>query len=112
MRWKVATPLKFSFLVNAAQSIGEWPGDSKTLPREFGVEGVVVVVVVRRCWLLAGGPLLGSGPLEGTRKEAAVLERGVGGGRLGGGMRDVALLWLEGLLGCDGGGGGGMGEEF
>lgn len=100
-RWNVGVPARLE-RVRAAQSIGEWPGARRTLARGLGVE-LGVRVVVRRCWLLDGGPRLGRGPLDGTRREADVL----GGvrllaveGRAGGGIR----LDLGGL------GGGGMFE--
>ena len=93
--------------------MGEWPGARSTLPRLFGVEVAPLGASPpeARCWLLAGGPLLGRGPVVGTRKEAAALGGGASEavGRAGGGMRLDAGF-------CEGGGtllgGGGMDDTF
>lgn len=87
-RWKALTPLRLEERVKAAQSMGEWPGARRTLPRALGI--AVVEVGARppltRCWELAGGPLFGRGPFEGTRREAAALGGGMADGREGGGI--------------------------
>ena len=44
-----------------------------------------------RCWLLTGGPRLGTGPFEGTRREGAGLRLGRGDGRPGGAIRELGL---------------------
>lgn len=105
-RWKMDTPLRLleRVLVKAAQSMGEWPGERRTLLRAFAGVGMVVVVVrppFARCWLFGGGPRLGSGPVEGMRRDAVVFG---GGGRAGGGMRLAALR--SGAFGVELGGGG------
>lgn len=91
-RWKVVTPLRLDRRTRAAQSMGEWPGERRTLPRGFGVEVMVVgaselLLLLTRCWLLEGNPRLGRGPDEGTRRADAGLGGGAIAGRLGGGIR-------------------------
>ena len=88
-RWKVLTPLRFLVFVRAAQSMGEWPGERRTLPRAFGTAMAPFGLSppFTRCCLFCGGPRLGRGPLEGTRRDAAELRGGTGTGRGGGGMR-------------------------
>jgi hypothetical protein len=99
-RWKEGTPERFALgeRIKAAQSIGLWPGESRTflLREDLVVEvGARPEELLMRCWLLAGKPRLGRGPVVGTRRPEAVLGgkgRIVGGdGRDGGGMRDAAV---------------------
>lgn len=96
---KCGTLLRLLERARVAQSRGEWPGVSWTLFRELGVsiregarelrDGAAEEV---------GGPRFGSGPVEGTRKEEAVLGCVRTGGPLGGGMRPDE----EGFGGCGG----------
>ena len=87
-RWKVVTPLRFLLRDRTAQSMGEWPGERRTLPRLLGVEteplGARPPIGARpplaRCWLCSGGPLFGSGPVVGTRRDAAALGGGFDAG--------------------------------
>lgn len=59
--------------IRAAQSMGEWPGERRTLFLLFGVatRPLGLRPPVARCWLFWGGPLFGSGPDDGTRRPAA-----------------------------------------
>lgn len=96
-RWKVLTPLRLELLVKAAQSIGEWPGARRTLPRAFGTVDTLLGASppLTRCCELAGGPLLGRGPLDGTRTDAADLAGGADDGRGGGGIDPDVRLEVE-----------------
>ena len=102
-RWSVLTPLRIELRVNAAQSIGEWPGARSTLPLALG--GAVAPLTVRpppppltRCAEFAGGPLFGRGPVVGTRSEAGVLaDRPAAGFGLAGGAMRPALPFTAGF---------------
>ena len=68
-----------------------------------------------RCWLLAGGPRLGNGPVEGTRREDAALGGGPRcgtAGRDGGGINPADGLGGGGPDTEAGLGGGGISEVF
>ncbi|KAI7197783.1 hypothetical protein KC363_g226 [Hortaea werneckii] len=98
-RWNVSTP-------------------AKTLPRELGVETAVPFgerPPLARCWLLAGGPRLGNGPVEGIRREDAALGGGPRcgtAGRDGGGINPAAGFGGGGPDMDAGLGGGGISEVF
>jgi len=89
--------------------MGEWPGESRTLPRGFGTETAVPFgerVALMRCWLPMGGPRLGKGPVPGARRDDAEL----GGGarctpdkRGGGAMRPAGDFIAGGPAGFGGG---------
>ena len=49
-------------------------------------------LLLTRCWLFAGSPLFGKGPVDGMRREAAELRGRIGDGRGGGGIRDVRFF--------------------
>src|ERR1700761_6767589 len=90
-RWNVLTPVRFPLRVKAAQSMGEWPGERRALPRALGVGTAPFGLrpLLTRCWLFAGGPLFGKGPVVGTRREVVAFGRALGVGRGGGGIRPV-----------------------
>ena len=102
-RWKVLTPLRLELRVRAAQSMGECPGERSTLPRALGMLTAPLGVSppfgdrppFTRCWLFAGIPLFGRGPVDGTRREAAALGGGAKVGRGGGGIM-VAEVFCAG----------------
>lgn len=78
--------------------MGECPGASRTLPREFGVATAPFgdSAELTRCWLLAGIPLFGSGPFDGIRSEDVELGGSIEAGRAGGGMRPLPPGVLDG----------------
>lgn len=88
------------------------------MPRGLGVETAVPFgerPPLARCWLLAGGPRLGNGPVEGTRSEDAALGGGPlcdTAGRDGGGINPAAGF-VDGRPDAEVGlGGGGISEVF
>lgn len=80
--------------------MGEWPGESRTLLRGFGVLIALLGerLLLTRCWLLDGGPRFGRGPVVGMRRDEAALGLGPGAGRAGGGIRPDGP-WMVGLGG-------------
>lgn len=89
-RWRVRTPERFELRERAAQSMGEWPGESWILPLELEPA---------RWALFIGGARLGNGPVLGIRMDALGCAARCPD-RPGGGIR------LEGL-----GAGGGMSDD-
>ncbi len=105
----MGTPARFPERVKAAQSMGECPGESRTLPRGFGTETAVPFgerLELMRCWLPMGGPRLGKGPVPGRRKDDAELGGGARctpGKRVGGAMRPAIGFFAGSSAGFGGG---------
>ena len=105
----MGTPARFPERVRAAQSMGEWPGESRTLPRGFGTETAVPFgerLELMRCWLPMGGPRLGKGPVPGRRRDDAELGGGARctpGTRVGGAIRLAADFFAGSSAGFGGG---------
>lgn len=97
-----STPERFSLeRCRLAQSSGEWPGVSCTLPRAFGVLTVGPAEGMPKPALFEpGGPRLGTGPRFGRGPVVGILiewlavgrARRLEGATRGGGMREVAGL--------------------